>query len=190
MMLTTLFLNPEHRQARSDLRNNYSMHQTVSRMFEIGSRPLFRIEAGRVVIGCATQAPRLENLPVGYYSERAVTEYPLLGNGDVREFRLFANPTKSHDRRRRPLYNPVEQANWLHRKAEAGGFEVLCVDSMKARKIAENYSAPTHEDKYALPLLGVDFRGVLRVLDAEKFAQCIAAGIGSQKAFGMGLLLV
>jgi CRISPR system Cascade subunit CasE len=38
--------------------------------------------------------------------------------------------------------------------------------------------------------VAVDFRGVLRVQDREKFKRTFAAGIGSAKGFGFGLLML
>lgn len=114
-------------------------------------------------------------------------------------FRLFANPTKRHNNKRHStkthstndtplntlgkrvgLYTPDAQIEWLHRKGQAHGFQIITV--------IPNRQTEIQDQKFTLTLLGVQFEGLLQASDPTRLRQSIINGIGSGKAFGCGLL--
>ncbi len=171
---------------------------------------------GPPVVLVQTQAePDWSRLPSGYLLQRADFK-PLdlaLRAGQRLRFRLRANPTKrvaaKNERlggvmlgKRVGLTAEAEQVRWLLRRADAGGFHIpgAWVDA-KHPDTGEPMQLPNfrvdvvpegrdHNGKpgHAGVFLAVRFEGVLVVNDPETFRATVAAGIGSGKAFGFGLL--
>lgn len=156
-------------------------------------------------------------LPAGYLLELAVCKPFNLSvmPGQRLRFRLRANPTKrvaaKNERlggvmlgKRIGLATEADQVRWLLRKAELGGFRVPgeWVDT-KHPETGEPIQIPNfrvdvvpegrdRNDKpgYAGEFVAVRFEGVLIVSDSAQLVRTVAAGIGSAKAFGYGLLSV
>lgn len=157
-------------------------------------------------------------LPAGYLLCRADfksldSALRELHAGQRLRFRLRANPTKrvaaKNGRlggvmvgKRIGLTTVAEQVRWLLRRADAGGFQIPgeWVDA-KHPETAEPVQLPNFRvnvipegrDHNGKPghngvFLAVRFEGVLGVNDPETFRATVAAGIGSGKAFGFGLL--
>lgn len=132
-------------------------------------------------------------------------------------FRLRANPTKKIDTKtgadvtrrngkRVDLRREEDRLAWLRRKGEAGGFRLEA-----ARVVADapgTNAGPPLPNVHLNPESAVHgrrseygtvarltfgsalFEGVLHVTDPVTFRQTLAAGIGSGKAYGFGLLSV
>jgi CRISPR system Cascade subunit CasE len=85
-----------------------------------------------------------------------------------------------------PMYEVVRNActAWMRKQAEEHGFEVY-----EPSLSVDGYTQHRGKDE-RLRFSSVDFSGELTVLNAEKFAKVLTAGIGHAKAFGCGLLLV
>ncbi|WP_441289014.1 type I-E CRISPR-associated protein Cas6/Cse3/CasE [Sorangium sp. KYC3313] len=136
-----------------------------------------------------------------------------IGTGECFRFRLRANPTRRIDTksgedgkrrngRRVELRDNASRLDWLRRKAMAAGFE-LCgaedgagagdvsvdVSVMEERKLT-NRKARASDKRQGLTLAPVLFEGRLRVTDADRFREALAAGIGPAKAYGFGLLSI
>lgn len=134
-------------------------------------------------------------------------QYRALHAGDVLTFRLRANPTRKIDtktgidgRRRNgkrvELCREEAQLEWLRRKGEQAGFELL---SVRANPHVPNVRAVPGtkvtgkrpgNGAGALTLASVLYEGILRVTDGEKFRRALEQGIGPGKAYGFGLLSV
>ena len=160
-----------------DIASVYETHRTLKRQYPDDARLLWRQEEGTIIVRT---------------SDTAIAEYAV---GAVREFRLFANPTVCRDtaprsegrqraRKRSRLVGAPAQLDWLHRKAEIGGFEIMDAVVHGSRHVR------CKNDRHGALLLGVEFRGVLRVTDAARFAETLRQGIGRGKAWGFGLLVV
>ena len=218
MFLTKLELNPRSREARRDLAQPYELHRTLAHAFptpvgddyRAAHGVLFRVEPASnysalpTVLVQSANAPTWEGLPADYLRQPAQCK-PLaliLNYGQVLGFRLVANPTKKiaqegqRQGKRVPLLNtggsdeelpPAQQ--WLRRKAELSGFEVLHVFSEAfTLHNASTATAPRSLAKQHLPLYGVRFDGLLRVQDPQRLIEVVAEGVGSAKSFGFGLL--
>lgn len=113
--------------------------------------------------------------------------------------------------RRVELWREAEQRAWLARKAAAAGFEVLTVQArpglpdLQGGHPVPSPPAPAVQIGATAKVTGwragpagrtrltfgaVLFEGELRVVDAARFRQALAEGIGSGKAYGFGLLSV
>lgn len=139
----------------------------------------------------------------------------VLSAGQVRSFRLRANPTKKQkaDGRKNGirigLVSEEEQLAWLQRKAEAGGFRLHSVvvipdesgiprptrrpknlkDQDSSGGLAVATAAKTIVDQ-KMTHVAVRFEGILQIIDPVAFQQTLRCGIGSAKGFGFGLLSV
>jgi CRISPR system Cascade subunit CasE len=87
------------------------------------------------------------------------------------------------------IYKDHEQVEWLKRKGEQSGFEILNLqfDKGEKEKVSKKKDMKVLHD---LDLLQVHFTGILRVTDTEAFKKAYTQGIGSGKAFGCGMLLL
>lgn len=163
--------------------------------------------------------PDWSQLPAGYLATftrstnpscKAVAErYTAIADSQVLRFRLRANPTKRCGKRgvlpghRLALTSEAEQLAWLERKAAGAGFRLLQVETsvgaphtlvpdVRADPSPRQRGWRTRADGERMPLVfgSVVFEGLLQVTDAERLRNAIAAGIGSGKAYGFGLLSI
>jgi CRISPR system Cascade subunit CasE len=87
------------------------------------------------------------------------------------------------------IYKEHEQVEWLTRKGEQSGFQILNLQFDKG----ENKSAQKKTDGkviHDIDFHTVHFSGILRVTNASAFKRAYTNGIGSGKAFGCGMLLL
>jgi CRISPR system Cascade subunit CasE len=212
--LSQLTLNPHNGQVRAELSKPYEMHRTLLKAFpsekvnhqrdDDGSHGLlFRLsEVPRLTVLVQSRiAPDWNKLVTGYLLK---IEGPLafdlagkLTTGQLWAFRLRANPTKreparcpgeKRDGKRKPIFGDEAQLDWLARKGQKHGFEVLR-ESVRLRD--DDHLKGVKTDKYGKHLmqwLSIQFDGVLRVVNAEALQQAVECGIGTAKGMGFGLL--
>ncbi len=111
----------------------------------------------------------------------------------VLAFRLRGNPTVKKDRtgekqgHRIGLVNKEDQLAWLRRKINEAGGTVLSADlTREAYECGKLFVEK--ENKRRMHFISVQFDGILRVNDPNKFVRAVRAGVGSAKGFGFGLL--
>lgn len=202
LYLSRLILNPRSRQVRAELMNPYEMHRTllqgVGASREVAGL-LFRVDVARetgtptVLVQSATE-PSWEALAEhegyllpGLPANPAVKPFaPCFSEGQMLQFRLRANPTARRNGKRVGHYSEEAQQEWLTRKLAAAGCD-LVVCQIASESLIE---ATKHEagQRVRMPLLAVRFDGVLRVRRTALLPEVLAAGLGSAKAFGFGLL--
>lgn len=120
-------------------------------------------------------------------------------------FDLRANPTKALVQRepdgspkrkangkrasgkRVPLLKSEDLKEWIGRKASEAGFRISPVCPLEIGPMVESHFRKRETHGYHG---GVQFRGVLEVVDPARFADAYVKGLGSAKAFGFGLLLL
>jgi CRISPR system Cascade subunit CasE len=175
---------------------------------------LFRLEPQAytqtrpVVLVQSVTAPDWAQLPASYGFATSKPLAPAFSAGQMLGFRLVANPTKKEKRegqrqgRRVPLFDanaptdasdpdqttPAQQ--WLHRKGEQHGFEVVYVvtEEFRLADVQAGVKPSASAAKQGLRLYGVRFDGLLRVTDPALLLDAVRQGIGPAKAFGFGLL--
>ena len=210
MYLSQLILNPRSRQVRSELARPYELHRTVMSGFvpkPQDERVLFRLDLStrdgipKLLIQSHSR-PDWSKLQAkdGYFFEKPqMREYnPQFQIGQKLVFRLLANPTRSNkegvepgDRGKRETIGRAEdQAAWLERKGDNGGFRVctLRITSIGEQRLA----VPDRKSKEIHPARhwAVRFDGELEVTDPDALLATLQHGIGSAKGFGFGLLSV
>lgn len=204
LQLTRILVSYEDAIRLLRIRDTYDWHQRVWQAF--GGRDgkprdfLVRVDmkedAFRVLILSPTPPTKPDWCPTDSFSSKPVPE-DFFQRGRYR-FSLLANPTKKvrvdnpdgsrkKNGRRMPLVQREELVAWLQRKAASGGF---CFDPAGLRTIPRGreffYCDRTARGTHT----AVEFLGELTVTDLAQFRATVAAGIGSAKAFGFGLLLL
>lgn len=197
--------------ARRRLRDNYDWHQAAWECFP--GRPkdardfLTRLDEApqgfRLILVSPQPATRPEWCPAETWQSREIP--PDYFGCSRYAFQLRANPTRkvvdpnkpkvvgpdgrinrNKNARRIPLRQPADLTAWLERKALAGGFTVEA-DSLRIVPEGQDFfNRNGQRGSHA----SVEFRGTLSVTDPAKFHQTFAAGLGSAKAFGFGLLVI
>lgn len=215
MFLSQLVLNISSRNVQRDIVDCKAMHRTLMTAFpraDANARQtfgvLYRLEKGTppVLLAQSKIAPDWEQLPEGYLAlEPAVkavgNQYNRLANGMVLRFRLTANPTKKIDTKTGPdgkrrngrrvaLFREDEQMEWLERRAEAGGFELLNMVTQPELFDVAVGQPHVERSRSGLTFGSVTFDGRLRIIDEKAFRETLVSGIGTGKAYGFGLLSI
>jgi CRISPR system Cascade subunit CasE len=173
--------------------------------------------SGLIILLVQSQfAPDWSRLPPGYLADvegenpacKPVGEvYQSLQGGSRLKFRLRANPTRKietkslpdgtkRNGRRVELHTEEEQIRWLRDKELRAGFKLLSVrlrsdvPSVQVRPEGKTFGwhGDGGEKRRRLTFASVLFEGELVIVDSEKFCAALAAGIGTGKAYGFGLL--
>lgn len=186
------------------IRDTYDWHQRVWQAF--GGRDgaprdfLIRVdrkeEAYRVLIlsrsvpakpdWCPTDCFGTKEIPDGFFAHPRY-RFSLLANPTKKLRADNADGSRKKNGRRVPLTQREELVAWLQRKAEAGGFRIN-PDSLRTIPRGREFF---HKDGRSHGThTAVEFQGELTVTDPVRFRATVAAGIGSAKAFGFGLLVL
>ena len=186
------------------IRDAYDWHQRVWQAF--GERDgatrdfLIRVDrkedAYRVIIlsrsvpsrpdWCPTDCFGTKEIPSSFF-RRSRFQFSLLAN-PTRKIRVDRpDGSRAKNGRRVPLVQREELAAWIQRKAEAGGFAVR-EDSLRTMPRGREFfhKDGTSHGSHSV----VEFLGELTVVDPARFQATVAAGVGSAKAFGFGLLVL
>ena len=203
MLLTCAAIDRRHPSARQALGDCCDMHRNVMRLFapEDNMRAeacvLFRVleERGtaRLYLTSATP-PDLSRAAWLFYGRDARQRdlSPLLERfrpGIVFGFDLLAYPCKKVDVGRANsvrafLTTPEERRAWLLRQGEKNGFAL--------RALREDEPADMRGKRRTglVQIRAVRFSGVLEITDAERFRDGYLRGVGPEKAYGLGMLML
>lgn len=115
-----------------------------------------------------------------------------IAEGDNLRFSLIAVPSKkvkndtSRNSRRVVLRDPEERRRWLEKQGTAKGVRFTAVREGPEKLTYVGKDSGQH----AFNICGYEYSGRLLVTDTDAFREGIAGGVGPEKAFGYGLLLV
>jgi len=201
--LTQILVSYEDAVRLLRIRDTYDWHQRAWQAFSgrDGQTRDFLIrvdrkeEAYRVLIlspnvptkpdWCPTPCFGTKPIP-GEFFEHARYQFSLLAN-PTRKVRSNVAGERTKNGRRLALTQSVDLVAWLQRKGEAGGFSVNPETLRTVPRGPEFF----HKDARAHGThSAVEFQGELTVNDPLRFRASVAAGIGSAKAFGFGLLVL
>lgn len=188
------------------LRDANDMHRNVMKMFPQVSDASARKELGilyrlyrtdhetRLYIS-SKDLPDASSLSYGFEMIDTPKDLaPVLDGftaGRTYRFDLFASPTKKVESKginskRIFLISSKDRHEWLNRKAADAGFQIVWA----REEGQETVHAALRQGESAITCVGVQFCGVLKVVDGAAFQKAYTEGIGSQKAYGMGMLLL
>lgn len=194
---------PSVRQSMRDARD---MHRSVMRMFpdveQHNARKemdvLYRVQSlrsGTRLYVVSQIEPKVEDMPKGF--KPVAPPKPLdaaldgMTCGNSYQFDLLAVPSKKlrgdgKNSKRVFITDAQQRIEWLERKAQQAGFALEWVREDGQAK-ATVYGKDEHP---TVTHTGVRFCGRLRVTDEAAFRKAYIEGIGAEKAYGMGLLLL
>ncbi|MCN0180830.1 type I-E CRISPR-associated protein Cas6/Cse3/CasE [Salinispora arenicola] len=220
MYLTRFLVNPARRGARKLLASPQAMHAAVLSGFprpedhtRDGARTLWRLDHRQdrqvVLYVVSPTAPDLTHMveQAGWPSSAetwATRPYSRLldslDKGQRWAFRLTANPTRAGRRnqdtpttQRYGHVTPVQQVEWLTRRAERNGFGVVRQTDGELNLITYNrrvHRFTRGHTQRPVTLVTATYDGVLEVDDPTLFRGVLTRGIGHARAYGCGLLTV
>ena len=202
MYLTKMELSLSAPVVRAALTDAQKMHRLVSGFFQMARKDA-------EVLYCCRNRERYVDLYM--YSAVPIDENRLLPGlrlvgqkdvtvwlesmeqGDALQFRIVTVPFRKvtdlgcKNSRRRALRSQEERLSWLARKAEQGGFRLLSVQETPYENLTARHGS---EEGGVLTVDAYCYSGVLQITDAVKFRQTIRSGIGAEKAYGLGMLML
>ena len=203
LYLTQILVSYEDAVRLLRIRDTYDWHQRVWQAFaeRDGQTRDFLIrvdrkkEAYRVLILSPSVPTKPDWCPTPCFGTKPISE-EFLAHTDY-QFSLLANPTRkvrsnaagerTKNGRRLAITERSDLVAWLQRKGESGGFAVNPETLRTVPRSREFF----HKDAHVHGTLSsVEFQGELTVNDPLRFRAAVAAGIGSAKAFGFGLLIL
>jgi len=204
MNLTKIRLDYRKPGVRQCLRDCHDMHRTVMNAFgEINAdQPrasedvLYRLiptPQGGMMYLTSKKVPDAESLDKYGFHVEGVRDIDVLKSvfvpGSRWKFDLAAVPSKKiraegKNSRRAYLTTSDERRSWLERKGEQNGFRILYLEERGEQKTSGR------RGNAKIIFTSMQFGGILEVTDAEKFWNGYCEGIGSERAYGMGMLML
>ena len=201
MYLSKISLDIRSASVRQALRDCGDMHRNIQKLFSCSrseSGVLYRLyqDASGCYAYTLSETEPLETEDCGKNGMHIVGSNDVSGMTELfipgRKFRfqLLTMPYKkvsdgvSKNSRRRYLRTHEERIAWLQRKGEQYGFQILDVEEQPG----ETLSSCKKENVIYLPT--VKYSGILCVTEQENFTKAWKYGIGAEKAYGLGMLMV
>ena len=204
MLMTCVELDRLHSSTRQALADCCDMHRNIMRLFAPSADRLCRMDE-QILYRVVTQnnvihlyitsksAPELSE--ANWLKKEHCRQRDLqrllegFSAGQVFSFDLLAHPSKKQKQvdgnsKRVFLRTAEERAAWLARQGEKCGFRVAGLYEEAPYDMHGKRSTGT------MKLRVVRMKGQLQVVDAEKFAASYQNGIGPEKAYGLGMLLL
>lgn len=212
MYLSEVEINPYRRESSKALSSPEIMHAAVERSFPSFDRPadyrnLWRVDRvgeATMLLVQSTMKPDLTHIVERFGRPACEPGWHTLDyedflmdihTGDVRKFRLRANPIRNvssgiHGERGKVCHHITreQQLKWLVDKSVKHGFTVgdeLCqyhISSAEVLRFQHNGGRVSFS--------AVLYEGVLKVTDRDLFVASIRNGIGREKAYGCGMMSV
>lgn len=193
--------NPSARQALADC---CDMHRNIMRLYahsannnaRCAEKILYRIVEQQNEVLLYLTSEHLPDMQQTAWIKRNTVRQcdlqPLLkrfASGQSFSFDLLVHPSKKKlcvgaNSRRVFLRTAQERADWLGHQGEKGGFLVLNLHENAPYDLRGNRSTGS------ICLRVVRMTGRLKIMDAERFIEAYQSGIGPEKAYGMGMLLL
>ena len=208
MLLHKIHLNLCCKEVRRDIVDPYEMHSTLCRAFSKQDQKcapslfLWRLEpetnAGGMpkVLIQSHELPEWTRIGVDDWltdeppspiniRQKLKLNLDTLSKGTKFRYRLRANPSVKSRGKRRGLYRPEEQDEWLVRQGSSNGFVLETIHHSQERML-------TGKRRSGAPIrvFSVLYDGILKVEDPFLFIESVKNGIGHGKAMGLGLLSI
>lgn len=202
MFLAKFRLDIRHPSVRQCLRDCHDMHRSLMSAFPDGvpraeNSVLYRIMTlgGETYLYLSSAVePDTEPLSKRGFSPAGIRCVDALRDifipGSRWRYDLLAAPSKKvkaegrKNSRRVALSMPEERSAWLDCKGAQNGFRPLSL-----REMGETRAFGIRE-KMPLSFAAVRFNGVLEVTDQDLFWSGYCRGIGPERSYGMGMLLI
>ncbi len=201
MYLSKIKMDLRAESVRQSLRDCGDLHRNVQKLFSDsreGAGVLYRLYKDRTscwlyilseIKPIETESTLRNGMSVAATKDVSLLEEKFV-EGRTLGFNILTLPSKkvsdgfSKNSKRRFLRLREDREAWLVNKGEANGFKVLTVEEMEGETL---YSRNKEKPMY---IHTTKFTGVLCVTDREKFVQAWRHGIGPEKAYGLGMIMV
>ena len=200
MFLSRITMQISSPSVRQGLSNYQDMHRTLMKAFNCSRKEaglLYRVIKTEKCIYLYAQSvacPHWERIEKnGYHCDKIQDVSELLTrfhNDMVLRFSVLTCPTKKirgegKNSKRALLRDESERFNWLNRQGEKNGFRVL-----EAHEAEKEVSLQVSKVNGDFTLTGILFEGVLQIADLDAFQNAFLYGIGAEKAYGFGMLMI
>jgi len=210
MYLSKLSLDVSSPSVAQALASSHDMHRNLMKAFDhnhaIPDRERENIGLLYRIVQKKKDAPVLyvQSIEKPYWERIALNGYHLCGmnynlekemehflNGSQWRFSILAFPSKKvktigqKNSRRQLLTGNRERLSWLTKQGENNGFSIV-----SATETPEQEKTELAKKSGSFFLSGVRYDGILRITDEEKFRTAFEKGIGPEKAYGYGLLMI
>ena len=153
------------------------------------------VETNKIIVYFYSDCGAVKTVPgVIITGERDVSSWvDHFVNLQTYQFDIYAIPSKKvkvegkKNSSRRLLMNLGERLDWLKRKAEQNGFEIIGVQEQKEIRNTVKHAGSKGG---VMHINGFQYQGVLKITDEVKFRKALQQGIGSGKAYGFGMMLI
>ena len=205
MFFSKFYLDIKNPSVKQCLRNCQDMHRSIMRMFnDTGTREqlgiLYRIfdQSNRLALYMISQK-KPDYLLIQEYGFlldncRDISNLSdKLLNGMVLSFDTVVCPCKkvwdgsSKNSKRVMLRTGKEREEWLNERAAKNGFNIEWLREEDEVKVQ---GAHKPDQGGQMNHRGIHFKGVLKIMDKDAFYKAYTTGIGPEKAYGFGMLLV
>ena len=204
MYMTCVAIDRHNPSARQALADCCDMHKNIMRLYSSSENSVARC-AGKILYRIVEQQNEImlyltsTHLPdmrqtawIKSHTVRQCDLQPLVNRfapGQSFSFDLLTHPSKKEMRtgansHRVFLRTARERADWLQRQGEKGGFRVVSLQEGAPFDLRGKRSTGN------ICLRAVRMMGRLEITDTARFAQAYQSGIGPEKAYGMGMLLL
>ena len=200
MILSLLSLDLHSPSVRQSLQNCQDLHRSIMKSFDSGrsdAKVLYRMirtDRNILIYVQSNDDPIWERIEEnGYHCEKKKDISQLLKTfykDQILQFSLLACPAKKvagegKNSKRVILRGEEAQLDWLKRQGEKNGFNIL-----EAHIAGKNELLYGKKASGEFQIAGVPFEGVLQIKDPDVFRQGFENGIGAEKAYGFGMLMI
>ena len=182
MKLIKMNFDRSSASVRQCLVDRQDFHKNIQAFFDASreeARVLYRITKDSIYVTSATSPITNERNGIYVVAEKDLV-FP--DDGEFLRFNIFVRPYKKREGHRIPLIKEKARLEWLHKQGQRYGFEFITVK--------ENGSGIVKSRLKGFEIKGFYYSGVIRVNDKEKLKEALENGIGAEKAYGLGMLLV
>ena len=200
MILSKFSFDIRNRYGRSCISDYQNMHRSIMRLFHCSRKEgsvLYRFHPKTLAVYILSEnAPDISNIPSGmvFVGQKDMSAWEAkFTEGSCFRFDILVAPFKkvaeegARNSRRRFLRTYQERLEWMSRKAEQSGFELVEIQENQSQTIHGSHSEEKGGNFYCNV---VSYQGILRVSDKERFSMAWKQGIGAGKAYGQGMLML
>ena len=182
MKLIKMIYDKSCASVRRGLVDCQDMHKNIQQFFGTSreeSQVLYRLTKDSIYVSASKEPVVHESNGITVV---AIKDVVFPESGDELRFNILTCPYKKIDGHRIPLTDERSRIAWIHRQGEKHGFACLTM--------TENGSSIIKSDSKKFEVEGHYYSGVLEVTDKELFRLALENGIGAEKAYGFGMMLV
>ena len=179
-----------NRMVLNDVINSHQMHRSIQDLFNTGR------EANHILYTRHYESPAkafvyiysdVEPIKENDHFEQIYSNKMNLNFQDGQEctFYFACSPVKKNNGKKYELYKDEDRFKWLYRNAKNNGFRIIESEIKKESRLNVK-----KDGQKEFSVQEVVFTGILQITNVELFQKALKNGIGPEKAYGLGMLMV